>query len=722
MAKPAVRVAVPVPVPGLFDYALPENSAAPPAGIRVKVPFGRRSVYGVVMEVGPASIDPRRLKPVTRELDRQPILDEHLRTFCSWLSRYYLHPIGEVVAAAIPSELRRGEPPRMRPPEPHWALTDEGRHVDPATLGRAVRQRAVLEHLAQGPARHGELLAETGADRSVCDALAAKGWIGEAEAAVAVNAEAPTLTPAQRAAVDAIRASEGFSAFLLNGVTGSGKTEVYLSAIEPIVAVGGQALVLVPEIGLTPQLIRRFERRLGDKVAAVHSGRSDLERLDVWERARTGRTAVVIGTRSALFTPLPELKLIVIDEEHDGSFKQQDGLHYSARDAAVKRAQMLDIPIVLGSATPSLESLHNAREGRYRQLRLDRRIGGATLPHAEVIDLRHHPAEDGISEPAYARIAHHLKHRDQVLVFLNRRGYAPVLMCHACGWMALCHRCDARLTLHQGAGQLRCHHCGSSQGQPPLCPECGSSRLLTIGEGTEKLQDTLAKRFPDHPVIRIDRDTIRSQRHLQASLELIRSGRSAILLGTQMLAKGHHFPKVTLSVVVNLDQALFSADFRASEKAAQLLLQVAGRAGRGERPGTLLLQTHHPEHSLFSTVLQEGYEAFAEELLRERQAAAFPPYGHLALLRAEASRREQVRAFLDRAASLAPRSRDVHFYGPMPAPLERRAGRMRMQVLVQSADRSVLFRHLRPWVGKLHELSEAGRVRWSIDVDPLEGV
>ena len=722
MAKPAIRVAVPVPVPGLFDYELPKNGPKPAAGTRVKVPFGRRSVFGVVMEIGPAGIDPKRLKPVTSVLDEAPVLDDHLRAFCSWLSRYYLHPIGEVVAAALPAELRRGEAPRIRPPEPRWALTDEGAEIDPDTLGRAVRQRAVLEHLSAGPAQHGDLLAESGADRGVCDALEEKGWITRVEGGTEATRPGPELTRDQRRAVDAIRSAPGFEAFLLNGVTGSGKTEVYLSAIEPVVADGGQALVLVPEIGLTPQLIRRFEERLGGRVAAVHSGRTDLERLDVWERARTGQAAVVIGTRSALFTPMAKLKLIVIDEEHDGSFKQQDGLHYSARDAGVKRAQMLDVPIILGSATPSLESLHNAQEGRYGHLRLEHRIGSAGLPHAEVIDLRHHPAEDGICEPAYARIAHHLRHDEQVLVFLNRRGYAPVLMCHACGWMALCHRCDARLTLHQGAGQLRCHHCGSSQGQPPLCPECGSSRLLTVGEGTEKLQDSLEKRFPDRPVIRIDRDTIRSQRRLQESLEMIRSGRSAILLGTQMLAKGHHFPGVTLSLVVNLDQALFSADFRASEKAAQLLLQVAGRAGRGERPGTLLLQTHHPEHSLFSTVLQQGYETFGEELMRERRAAAFPPFGHLALLRGEATRRDQVRDFLDRAASIAPALEAVHVYGPMPAPMERRAGRLRMQILVQSMERTELFRFLRPWVAALYELPEANRVRWSIDVDPLEGV
>ncbi|HEY0634092.1 MAG TPA: primosomal protein N', partial [Gammaproteobacteria bacterium] len=559
--------------------------------------------------------------------------------------------------------------------------------------------------------------------------MAQKGWVAAQEqpclpAPEAHPAEmAPELNSAQHVAVSAITAAAGtFQPFLLDGVTGSGKTEVYLQAIAPVLAAGRQVLLLVPEIGLTPQLVERFRRRFAVPLGLLHSGLSDGERQCAWLMARDGHAPIVIGTRSALFTPLRNPGLIIVDEEHDPSFKQQEGFRYSARDVAIVRAHQLGIPIVLGSATPSLESLHNAQAGRYRLLRLPERAGSALHPKMRLLDVRQQPLQEGLAEPLALLMRRHLERGGQVLLFLNRRGYSPALICHDCGHVAGCPRCDARLTYHSAQRRLRCHHCGTERPVPTQCPKCGSADLRPLGQGTERIEEGLRARFPGVGLVRIDRDTTSRKGAMTALLLEVHAGEARILIGTQMVAKGHHFPEVTLVGILDADQGLFSADFRASERMAQLILQVAGRAGRAERPGEVVIQTHVPDHPLLRTLVESDYHAFAEAALRERAQAQFPPFSHLALLRAEAVDPTAPLTFLEAARRLAEghAAAGVQLLGPVPAPMERRAGRTRAQLLLQSSSRTGLHRLLEPWVVALEGLKEGRKVRWSLDVDPAE--
>jgi primosomal protein N' (replication factor Y) len=532
----------------------------------------------------------------------------------------------------------------------------------------------------------------------------------------------PQLTPEQDTAVSAIVAAHGrFTPFVLHGVTGSGKTEVYLRAIAEVVARCQQALVLVPEISLTPQLVARFAERFDAPLAVLHSSLSDQERLRAWRAARSGEAPVVIGTRSAIFAPLARPGLIVVDEEHDPSYKQQEGFRYSARDLALARAQRLSVPVVLGSATPALESLERVQAGRATLLELPARTGGASAPSIHLIDLRRHAATQGIATPVVLTIKRHLDAGGQVLLYLNRRGYAPTLFCPACGWAAPCPRCDARLTVHQREGRLHCHHCGGEQRIPELCPTCGEP-AKPVGQGTERIEETLATLFPDAPLERIDRDAVRRRGALEAALDRVTSGAVRLLVGTQMLTKGHHFPDVSLVVVLNADQGLFGTDFRASERLAQTIVQVAGRAGRAERPGEVLIQTEYPEHPLLAQLIAGGYDAFATAALEERRSALWPPFARIAVVRAEAARRELPLEFLEQArqiaASLAPPG--LELLGPATAPMERRAGMYRAQLLLHAPTHSPLQRLLAALMPAIEDLPEARRVRWSLDVDPLE--
>ncbi len=530
------------------------------------------------------------------------------------------------------------------------------------------------------------------------------------------------LNEGQQNAVTTITTQKGFGAFLLDGVTGSGKTEVYLRAIESTLEAGKQALVLVPEIALTPQLIARFEARFDTRLAVLHSGLNDGERADAWLRAQRGMASIIVGTRSAVFTPLANAGLVVVDEEHDPSFKQQEGFRYNARDLAVWRARVLDVPILLGSATPSLESLANVESRRYVSLHLPERAGIAEHPDMHLIDLRKQPLQEGLSHALKLRMEQHLNAGNQVLLFLNRRGYAPVLQCHDCGWVSACSRCDARMTLHRKDHRLRCHHCGHESGIPVKCPGCGSEALYPVGLGTERLERVLGELFPEAPMVRIDRDATRRKGELDRLLKRAESGDARILVGTQMLAKGHHFPGVTLVAIVDADGGLFSADFRASERMAQLILQVAGRAGRADRPGEVFIQTHCPDHPLLLKLVREGYAAFAAAALAERKVSGLPPYGHIALLRAEATDEAAPMAFLEQAAELAHGAHAawVRFLGPVPAPMTRRAGRWRAQAMLLAPSRSPLQRCLGELVPRLAGLPGARKVRWSIDVDPSD--
>lgn len=544
------------------------------------------------------------------------------------------------------------------------------------------------------------------------------GWLAQAEL---------PLNPEQRAAFEAVRASHGgFHCFLLAGVTGSGKTEVYLQLIRETLAAGRQALVLIPEINLGPQTLARFERRFNARIALLHSALTDRERLDAWLAARDGEADIVIGTRSALFTPLKRPGLIIVDEEHDASYKQQDGLRYHARDLALVRARLENVPILLGSATPALESLHNAQAGRYGLLRLTQRAGGAHPPKFIRLDVKSMPLDAGLSRPLQQAIGDTLAAGQQVLVFLNRRGFAPTLLCHDCGWISQCPRCDARMTVHQGSGELRCHHCDHRQRPPMNCPQCGKLDLRPVGAGTERAEERLRILFPNHPVLRIDRDSTSRKHAMRDLFATINSGEPCILVGTQMLAKGHHFPRVTLVAILDADGGLFSADFRASERMAQQIVQVAGRAGRAEEPGRVLIQTHLADHPLLVQLTEDGYFAFAEQALSERRAAGLPPFAHLALLRAEAHKPGQAEAFLDSACSAAEQlleqmgGPEVELLGPVPAPMERRAGKHRAQLLLQCMSRAPLHRLLTPWLQSLEQLPGGRRVRWSLDIDPID--
>jgi primosomal protein N' (replication factor Y) len=510
--------------------------------------------------------------------------------------------------------------------------------------------------------------------------------------------------------------------FLLEGITGSGKTEVYLDAIQAALEKKQQALVLVPEISLTPQLTQRFQARFDRPIAILHSQLTDKQRLDAWLAAREGEADIVIGTRSAITAPLPRLGLIVVDEEHDSSFKQQEGFRYSARDLAVMRGHIENIPVVLGSATPSFETLHNVYQGRYQHLKLQSRHGNARLPTLKVIDLRSQPLVDGLSLELREQMKRHLDQGNQVILFINRRGFAPTLLCHDCGWIARCQRCDSHMTLHQAKNKLRCHHCGAERRAESACPSCQGTSLIPVGEGTERVESSLNQLFPDNKVIRIDRDTTRRKGSLESILQDVHGGEARILVGTQMLAKGHHFPNVTLVGILNIDQGFFSVDFHALEKTAQLIVQVAGRAGREEKPGTVMLQTHYPDHPLLQTLLNAGYDEFARQAMVEREQANLPPYSYMALLRAEAVDARQPIEFLQEAKAMAQQheTANVEFWGPLPSPMEKRAGRYRAQLFIQSLDRAALHRLLAPWIRALEKSRLGRKVRWSIDVDPVD--
>ena len=714
---------MPVPLPRLFDYLPPEGEAIAGdwIGRRVRVPFGRTEHIGIVLELGAPESPIESLKAAVGVLDAAPLLGPELLETLRFCARYYHAPIGEVLATALPVALRDGQPL----PETlayGWQVTAEGQAALAGKPGQG-RPRRLLERLGVGPASEDALDQEFADWRPAARSLLRQGRVERVPLpdtpALGPDGAAPTLNSAQAEALHQLREGQGFRAVLLEGVTGSGKTEVYLQAIRDCLAAGRQALILVPEIGLTPQTLSRFRSRLGVPVLALHSGLADGERARSWLAMARGEARVMVGTRSAIFTPLPEAGLIVIDEEHDGSYKQQDGIRYHARDVALVRAKALAIPVLLGSATPSLESLHNALTGRYGLLRLPQRAGAARPPRVRVVDVRKRLLDNGLSGDVFDALEQCLARGEQALVFKNRRGYAPVLICHDCGWSAKCRRCDAPMTVHGAGRTLICHHCGARGTRPLSCPDCASLGLQPQGFGTERLEETLAARFPEAVLVRIDRETTRRRGALEKHLKEFGDA-SGILVGTQMLAKGHDLPRLTLVAVVGVDEGLFSADFRAGERLAQLLVQVAGRAGRAELPGEVLLQTHHPEHPLLGTLLVGGYPAVAALTLAEREAAGFPPFTHLAMLRAEALLEADVQTFLREAREIFSPVPQVHATAPMAAPMARRAGKARGQLLLTGEQRPPLQAALGQWIPRLYALKSARKVRWSIDVDPMD--
>ena len=731
---PILRVAVASKLRRLFDYLPPVAAEQAPLapGMRVRVPFGNSVRIGLVVErSNEARVPAKRLREVLEVIDREPLLPPSAIEFLRWAADYFHHPPGEVLLGTLPPALRRGRIPGPERPA-RWRLSGAclGARLD--APGKAPVQARILALLQEAPEGLGAgALSAAGASwRQSLRVLEAKGAVEpvprseeEAPAAAAPLSSPVVLNAAQRSAVDRVKGRlDRFGVYLLDGVTGSGKTEVYLSLIEEVTGAGRQALVLIPEIALSPQLVGRFRRRLGSSLAVLHSGLGDRDRLRSWMAARSGCAAVLIGTRSAVFTPLRRPGLVIVDEEHDPSFKQTDGFRYSARDLAIVLARGWGVPAVLGTATPSLESVHNVATGRYADLRLPRRAGGARMPGVDVLDLRGQRFQEGVSEAMHAAIRQRLERGEQSLMFVNRRGFAPVLLCHRCGWIADCRHCDAHLVYHRETARMRCHYCGAQSSPPAQCPGCGETELRPIGLGTQRVADHLRIVHPGARVARMDRDSTRRRGALEAILERVHAGAVDILVGTQMLAKGHHFPNVTLVGILDADRGLFGADFRSAERMAQLLVQVAGRCGRGERSGRVLVQTHHPRNPLLGQLIRAGYRSFAEDALEERHAARLPPHTCMALLRAEAVDAELPRGFLTEARRAAEQARPtgIALLGPVPALMERRAGRHRAQLLVESERRPPLQRFLGGWMAELEGLPSARRVRWSLDVDPIE--
>ncbi|OUS28323.1 primosomal protein N' [Gammaproteobacteria bacterium 45_16_T64] len=733
-----LRVAIPGPLRKYFDY-LPASHPAPEQqlpGMRVLVPFGRRQVVGVITHIVQHSdVLTTKLKRVHRLLDNEPSLSPSILALCKWAIKYYHHSPGEVLQNALPLALR-SEKGSQDTTETIWKQTTKGRLIPLSQLSRSPKQSEALTLLREHPTGLSQAFL-TGLDikTPILNALKTKGLCESQQQSqtqdsllwntdsIRKEAQLP-LNKEQTVAVEQVLSptNDAFSAYLLDGVTGSGKTEVYLHILDHVLHAGKQAIVLVPEIGLTPQTIKRFEQRFMVPIFSIHSNLTANQRLAVWRKAKNGTAAIIIGTRSALFTPLLNPGIIIVDEEHDPSYKQQDGFRYSARDMAVVRAKLEKIPALLGSATPSFESLHNVKEGRYSLLRLTERAGNATLPQFKVSDMRQAELKHGLCKSLIGNIRTELDKGNQVLYFLNRRGYSPLLMCHDCGWNSSCIKCDARMTFHQHPKHLHCHHCNYQTRIPVHCPDCHSADLRPIGQGTERIDENLSALFPDARIIRIDRDTTRKKQSLEAHLKQINSGEPCILIGTQMLAKGHHFPHVTLVAIADIDSGLFAADFRATEHTAQLILQVAGRAGRAEKKGRVVLQSHNPEHHVLLSLTQQNYGSFAKHALTERKLTGLPPYGHIAMFRAEANNESIVIQFLqDILETFQQRpTPKVDAWGPVPAIMTRRAGYYRYQLMVRSDERGPLHQALTGILSSIDNNPHIRKVRWHLDIDPSQ--
>ena len=721
-----VQVALPIPTRQLFDYSIAGKSIA--EGIRVRVPFGNRTMIGVVLaNLTESSMQSSKLKAVAEVLDEQPVIDKVTMKLCRWLTNYYHHPIGEVVQTVLPVALRKGLSCEPKPIS--FLKVSELDDADKTALvGNARKQQMLLAFLGDKEIENS--LVKEHFSTAVINAATKKGLVEVIlrqpeppvgwQQALSISDKPRANTEQSLAITGVSHQLEEYNTFLLEGVTGSGKTEVYLQSIESVLQQGKQVLILVPEIGLTPQTVGRFKQRFGIEVGVLHSNLTDNERLVVWQQSRAGQIGIVIGTRSAIFTPLCKPGMIIVDEEHDGSYKQQDGLRYNARDIAVLLAKEHNIPLVLGSATPSFESLNNALQKRYQHFLLGDRAGNAAHAKQNILDIKNQPLQHGLAKGMIERVGQHLAQGSQVMLFINRRGYAPALLCHQCGHVEECERCNSPFTLHKQLHKIQCHHCGSARSIPRQCQQCGSEEVIPYGLGTEQLEMGLANLFPDYSSVRIDSDSARGKTRLSELLDKVNRNHHQILIGTQILSKGHHFPNVTLVVILDADGALFSADFRAAEHLAQLITQLSGRAGRAEKPGEMWLQTHNPGHPLLQDLVNNGYGHFARYALLERQQAKLPPFTYFGLFRAEATSARLPHEFLAEVANLFQGAQHCSVVGPIPALMEKRQGRFRMQLLVQAQNRSILQRALAQRIQLIEQFSLARKVRWSIDVDPQD--
>jgi len=726
-----VQVAVPVPMRQLFTYQVPSDMQLPAIriGERIAVPFGNRQVIAIVMETtDECDIQSDKIKAISKRLNDNFHLSSSLVSFLHLCANYYHHPIGDVFQQALPKILRQVKKLDIQPPMVWHSQEQTDGEIIEKLATKAPKQHALLQLINKHQGISWPELRTLAYSKMQLNALVdkrlivekeqiAKPFLWQAQALIAENKQ--RLSTEQAVIVAAINQSHNkFACHLIDGITGSGKTEVYLQAMEQTLADNQQVLVIVPEIGLTPQTLLRFEQRFNVPICLHHSNLNDNERLTTWLNAQQGCAAIVIGTRSAIFSPLHHLGLIIVDEEHDSSLKQQDSFRYHGRDLAILRAKQLALPVILGSATPSFESLQNALSGKYHYHQLHKRAGNSTKAKIALIDIATQQMEYGLSGTLKHEIKQTLHRGEQVLIFLNRRGYAPAINCQECHWIADCQRCDKPYTLHQKQQLLICHHCGSQKRVPRQCPSCGSIRIAPIGQGTEQLEQRIGELFPDASLVRIDRDSTRKKGELTKLLQEISDKKHQLLIGTQMIAKGHHFPDVTLVAVLDGDGALFSFDFRASEQMAQLLIQVAGRAGRANKPGKVLVQTNYPDHPLLQDLVHNGYQHFAKQSLIERQQAHLPPFSFQALIRAEANYPSYPEKFLRALTtqSLA----HCEFAGPVPAAMEKKAGKFRYHLIIQAKSRKHLHLAILQLLSQVSENEWQKKVRWSLDIDPID--
>ncbi len=733
MNSPSVLIiALPIPLYQTFEY-LPAKDLDfkhYKIGTRVRVQFGARKLIGLIIKkAANSSLPINKLKRVTEVLDDEPIFDKALLELLFWAAEYYQQAIGEVLFTALPSVLRKGKLITPTTSTLYKLSTDQ--NLD-SELARAPKQRLIVELLKASP---NGLSAEEVAIhmpnwRSAMNALLSKNFIKKVQQEILPQSisteksiEKLNLNTEQQQAYEELTTKlNKFNCCLLDGVTGSGKTEVYLSLAADVIAKKKQVLILVPEIGLTPQLLQRIESRLGEKVHLTHSGLNDNERAQTWLATKTNKASKVVRTSSAIFLPYSKLGLIIMDEEHDLSFKKHEGFLYNARDIAVYRAHQLKIPILLGTATPSFETQHNVNNQRYQKLVLSKRAKDSSVPDVKLVDMRSVASSDGLSNELIQAMLTELANGNQILLFLNRRGYAPTILCQECAWIAECTRCDARMTFYKKRNILKCHHCMKEEKVPEICPTCNSDKLLWLGEGTQRIENKLKEIFPNTAITRIDRDSTRKKNALEEKLNEIHSGKYQIVIGTQMLSKGHDFPNVTLVGILNVDHGLFSTDFRATERLAQLLVQVAGRAGRSTKKGKVLLQTYLPEHPQLNCLLAEGYTAFSKEALKIRKECALPPYTFMLMVRARANSMGLTQNFLQDVKSLMEKEniQGLTIYGPIPAMMERKAGMYQSQLIIFAKHRKSIQQNLTNWTQAITARPLAKRVRWDIEVDPLE--
>ncbi len=713
-----LQVSLPVAVYTHFDYLLPPHIEQIQIGIRVRVPFGKRTLIGIVIGISNKTELPlSKLKPIVALLDSSLLIPEEMMQLIKWASRYYHYPLGMTFDVALPSLIMQGKNVQLEPTT-IWKLAAD------TSQSLTEKQQQVVSILQQYPQGVSKTALEEQCKNVAITlrSLEKKGLIVQEESeSYSTDAQHLTLNVAQKQAVDEIcQHLEQFYPCLLDGVTGSGKTEVYLQVIQQIIKKNKQALLLIPEINLTPQTVERFRQRYQVPIGVIHSKISAKERLQTWLQAKNNQISIIIGTRSAIWTPFPQLGIIIVDEEHDHSYKQQDLLRYSARDMAVLRAQKLNIPIILGSATPSLESLYNAKQQRYQHIILPERAGVAIHPRFKIINMQHQQANYPISQILQNHIQTCLNKNQQVLIYINRRGYAPLLQCPHCKWIAQCEHCEMNMTYHEITRTLHCHHCNAQRPVDLICPQCQHPELMRLGQGTERIEEILQQRFPDARILRIDSDSTRAKDAMSNLIKKINSGEADILVGTQMLAKGHHFKNVMLVGIINIDGGLFGADYRSPERMAQTFTQVAGRAGRVEQQGLVIVQTFYPDHPLLRCLVQEGYHSFTVKHLADRKLTNYPPFSYLAVLRAESDDQEKMLHFLEMSRLEAQyfTNENIELHHPVISPIAKRAGKYRAQLLIQSNQRATLHHLLTQWLPKLPASGQ--KIRWHVDIDPIE--